>query len=260
MKKTVEFYHFSPTGGTKKVGETLAHALGEVVSEWNLGQMMRTDGAADAESGAELAVAAMPVFGGRLPAAAAEYLKTRKGNGKKIVSLVVYGVRAYEDALLELNDILTEAGFQVIASGAFIAQHSIVPCVGQGRPDEEDKQELTAFAKQVLDKLEALGENEAAPITVPGNRPYKEGMKTAAAPICLPTCKQCGICEAACSTNAIRITEAGVETDLSKCLLCMACKAVCPSGARILPPPMQEAMNQKLDALKDVRRANEVFL
>lgn len=37
MKKTVEFYHFSPTGGTKKVGETLAHALGEVVSEWDLG-------------------------------------------------------------------------------------------------------------------------------------------------------------------------------------------------------------------------------
>lgn len=40
----------------------------------------------------------------------------------------------------------------------------------------------------------------------------------------------------------------------------MACTAACPEHARILPPPVQEMMNQKLGVLKDIRRSNEIFL
>ena len=40
----------------------------------------------------------------------------------------------------------------------------------------------------------------------------------------------------------------------------MACTAACPENARVLPAPLQETMEQKLGALKDVRRENEVFL
>lgn len=285
MKKT-ELYYFSPTGGTKKVGEAFAKATAGEVILHDLGKMMRealktqeTEGSAEAAASEEavalaeaaasaepsafvepaadtdLVVVAAPVFGGRLPSAAAEYLKTLKGCGKKAVSLVVYGVRAYEDALLELNDILAEDGFQVIASGAFVAQHSIAPAVGQGRPDAEDLKDISAFAEKVLEKADGAGA-----VTVPGNHPYKDGMKVAATPICLPSCGKCGVCEAVCPTGAIKITEEGVTTELSKCLLCMACKAACPSGSRILPPPMQDAMNQKLGVLKDVRRENETFL
>lgn len=273
MKKT-ELYYFSPTGGTKKVGEAFAKATAGEVILHDLGKMMReaqkaqeTEGSAEAAASAEpaalvepdadteLVVIAAPVFGGRLPSAAAEYLKTLKGSGKKTVSLVVYGVRAYEDALLELNDILTEDGFQVIASGAFVAQHSIAPAVGQGRPDAEDLKDISAFAEKVLEKADGAGA-----VTVPGNHPYKDGMKVAATPICLPSCGKCGACEAVCPTGAIKLTDEAVTTELSKCLLCMACKAACPSGSRILPPPMQDAMNQKLGVLKDIRRENETFL
>lgn len=277
MKKT-DFYYFSPTGGTKKAGETFAKAISEEIIPHDLGKLMRTaleENKAVAErSGvgmtvepetemaedADIAVFAVPVFGGRLPSAAAEYLKTIKGFGKKAVSLVVYGVRAYEDALLELNDILIRCGFQVVASGAFVAQHSIVPDVGRGRPDADDEKEIAAFAASVLAKMEAGKEEDEKAVCVPGNRPYKDGMKVSATPICLPSCGRCGVCEAVCPTGAIRMTEEGVETELSRCLLCMACKAVCPSRSRILPPPMQEAMNQKLGALKDLRRENEIFL
>lgn len=287
MKKT-ELYYFSPTGGTKKVGETFAKAVSEEVVLYDLGEMMRAapevkEEKEDGPAEAELVIFAAPVFGGRLPAAAAEYLKTVKGRGKKAVSLVVYGVRAFEDALLELNDILTEDGFLVIASGAFVAQHSIVPVVGQGRPDVEDMKDIRAFVEKVLAKMDAEGEFEAeresraagesgaeemacttdanpVAVSVPGNHPYKDGMKVAATPICLPSCVKCGTCEAVCPTGAIQMTEEGPVTELSKCLLCMACKAACPSASRILPPPMQEAMNQKLGALKDVRRENETFL
>lgn len=51
-----------------------------------------------------------------------------------------------------------------------------------------------------------------------------------------------------------------VETDAEKCILCMACTAVCPEHARILPPPLKEKLEEKLGAFKDVRRANEFYL
>ena len=94
------------------------------------------------------------MFGGRIPGVAAQRLRKLGGQGKRAVTLVVYGTRAYEDALLELNDVITDCGFQIVASGAFVAQHSMAPQVGSGRPDGADKEELRAFAGRVLKKVE----------------------------------------------------------------------------------------------------------
>ena len=44
------------------------------------------------------------------------------------VCVVVYGNRAYDDALLELKDILTERGCRPIAGAAFIGEHSFSDC------------------------------------------------------------------------------------------------------------------------------------
>ena len=81
-----------------------------------------------------------------------------------------------------MNDILIQGGFTVIASAAFVAQHSIVPEVGAGRPDAEDIKEIRTFAEAV--KSSTSAEN----VHVPGNRPYKPEMNVAAAPLSLPTC------------------------------------------------------------------------
>lgn len=169
----------------------------------------------------------------------------------------MYGTRAYEDALLELNDLAAECGFQVIASGAFVARHSIVPEVGAGRPDEADVAELREFAKKVLEKIEK-GTDEV--VQVPGNHPYKQWGGMTVTPMSLPTCLQCGKCAAVCPTDAIAFEGDTVQTSAEKCMVCMACVAACPEHARILPPPVQEMMNQKLGVLKDVRRPNEIFL
>ena len=120
----------------------------------------------------ELVVAAAPVFGGRIPAIATEKLNRLDDRGKKAVTLAVYGNSAYEDALLELNNVMEKRGFQVIASAALIAQHSMVPEVGKGRPDEQDKAGILDFAGKVLDKLE---NGLDSPVNVPGNDPYKRG-------------------------------------------------------------------------------------
>lgn len=65
------------------------------------------------------------------------------------MAVVVYGNRDYEDALLELHDILSENGFVVVAAGAFVARHSIFPDVAAGRPDRDDLDRMAEFAERV---------------------------------------------------------------------------------------------------------------
>ncbi len=253
MLNQTYFYYFSPTGGTKRAGEFFCKGISENVKAVDLGlrdkKPEKTEG--------DLAVIAVPVFGGRIPAFVTEKLKELDGNEEKAVTLVVYGNRAYEDALLELNDVAQESGFQIVASAAVVAQHSMVPEVAQGRPDEQDRESILAFAKKVLDKMENGADTS---VKVPGNYPYKDGMSMPVTPISLPSCNQCGKCVSVCPAGAIKIDDGAVVTSPEKCMLCMACVAACPEHGRILPPPLQEKMKQMLGALKSVHRENEYFL
>lgn len=253
MLNTAELYYFSPTGGTKKAGEIFCQGISENVKIVDLG--LRDRAAEKPES--ELVVVAAPVFGGRIPAIVADKLGELDGNGKWAVTLAVYGNRAYEDALLELNNVIEQRGFKVVASAALVAQHSIVEEVGKGRPDEQDRRSILGFAGKVLDKMEKGAES---PVKVPGNYPYKDGMSTPAAPVSLSSCKQCGRCASVCPTGAILQENGTFVTSSEKCILCMACVKACPEHVRILPPPLQETIEQKLGALKSVRRENEYFL
>lgn len=167
MSDKMEVYYFSPTGGTKKVSDIFAAAVGKD-AVWH---DLRDKQTPTKQPQGELIIVAAPVFAGRIPSVVREKIKTLACEGKKAVTIAVYGNRAYEDALLEMNDILIQGGFTVIASAAFVAQHSIVPEVGAGRPDAEDIKEIRAFAEAVKNSTSA--EN----IHVPGNRPYKPEMK-----------------------------------------------------------------------------------
>lgn len=253
MLSAVDLYFFSPTGGTRKCGELFCRALAADVNAVDLG----INGAALPAPVNELAVFALPVFAGRLPGPVAERLSALEGRDKRAVALVVYGVRAYDDALLELNDVLAGCGFEVVASAALIAGHSIVREVGKGRPDAADAREISAFAEKVLARLQ---QNAFSPIAVPGNRPYRAGMSVSATPVCLPECVGCGACACVCPTGAIHADADGIHTDLEKCMMCMACTAACPQSARTLPPKVQEGLVRKLGALANVRRENEFYV
>lgn len=253
MLKSVDFYFFSPTGGTKKVGECLAKAISESVVLHDLAD--KNERLASPQSG--FAVIALPVFGGRIPDFAAKKLKLLSVKNKKAATIAVYGNRAYEDALLELNNAAKESGFDVVASGAFVAQHSMCPEIGAGRPDERDFEVLKNFGKKILDKLSGSSKNN---ISVPGNYPYKADFIPAATPISAYCCSKCGKCIAACPTGAISFLDGVIATDSSKCILCMACVNACPSGARMLPAPMSEKIRQMLSKFKGLRRENETYI
>lgn len=252
MLKKTNLCCFSPTGGTKHMGEIFCRNISEDIIVTDLLKKEKQD-----QEDCDLTVLAAPVFGGRIPSAAADRIKMLNGTGKKAVTLAVYGVRAYEDALLELNNLAKEQGFQVVASAALVTRHSIVPEVGADRPDAEDLKQIESFAKKVEEKLTAGTESEPA---VPGNMPYKAPMQVAATPVTMEGCVQCRSCVNICPTQAIALEDGKIVTDLKKCILCMACTAVCPEKVRVLPSPMQEGMNAKLGPLKEVHRENEFFI
>ncbi len=84
IRKTF-FYYFSPTGGTKRIGETFAKAAAENVVYENLGdRSWKEEGEGDGED--VLAVVALPVYGGRIPELAAEKLRMVTGRGRKGIS------------------------------------------------------------------------------------------------------------------------------------------------------------------------------
>lgn len=257
MKK-LSFLHYSPTGATckigRKVGENIALAASLNISKFDL----TAKGAAKPILGAEhLAVVAVPVFSGRVPAHAIEKIKKIDGQGAMAVSLVVYGNRAYEDALLELNDTLKEQGFAVIASGAFVARHSIINEIAANRPDAQDDDFAKKFAAQVNQKL-ASGASQKE-VQVPGKRPYREVAAGGITPLTASSCISCGKCAMACPVQAIP-QEDFTYTDSAKCILCMRCVCMCPPKARALPAEYRAKVASMLAQVASERRENEVFL
>lgn len=250
--KNIRAIYFSPTGGTRKAALSLAGELACTVNESALEELDR-----ELVFGPEdVILAAVPVFGGRIPAYTVEKLKLLKGDGTVAVTTVVYGNRAVEDALLELNDILREQGFRIAASAALLAEHSMVRQVAAGRPDEKDKGQMREFGERILEKLDRGHWTE---VQVPGSRPYKDWKQMPVVPSALENCTGCGLCQQRCPAKAIP-KDALHTADPGKCILCLRCIAVCPQKARKLPEQAQAMLYQKLMPLKDVRRENEIFL
>ena len=141
MDLSVHTLFFSPTGGTRKAASLFAHSFSSHVEEHSLEQPV-TGFSSD-----DFVVVALPVFTGRLPAYAREKLKAINGGGAKTVAMTVYGNRDFEDALLELQDLLIEQNFRPVAAIAAVAQHSMMSSLAAHRPDEQDGAQLAEFAQ-----------------------------------------------------------------------------------------------------------------
>ncbi len=135
---------FSPTGGTGKVAEVITQAWGMPVTKIDLSNA-ETDYSSLRLEKEDIAIIAVPSYGGRVPSLAAQRISNIHGNHTPCVIVCVYGNRAYEDTLVELNDVAEKSGFKVIAA---IAEHSIIHQYAAGRPDTKDRSELSGFAKK----------------------------------------------------------------------------------------------------------------
>lgn len=182
----------------------------------------------------DLAVFAIPSYGGRVPAPAAEKLaRMPLVDGVPAVLLVTYGNRAVDDTFAELADIVSARGFVPVGGAAVVAHHSLMIDVAIGRPDAEDLSVVDALARDTVARLaKAASAGEAALAEVPGNRPYRAyggvAFHAAADP---ERCIACGACAELCPTGAIDPAAPAV-TDTARCVTCLRCVAVCPAGAR----------------------------
>ena len=84
------------------------------------------------------------------------FLKTLDGGGAIAVPVVLYGNRNFDDALIELRNILEEQGFHTIAGAAFIGEHSFSRILAAGRPDDADIEVAVEFGKNVAEKIASL--------------------------------------------------------------------------------------------------------
>lgn len=246
---------FSPTGGTKKVADCLTGALEGDVTTVDLTDS-KQDFNAVSLAKEDVAVISVPSYGGRVPAVAVERLGMVHGNGAKAVLVCVYGNRAYEDTLVELEDAAKQTGFQVIAAVAAIAEHSIARQFAAGRPDAQDEAQLSDFANQIQHKLSAEDTSEPS---IPGNRPYKKAGGAGMVPKATKECTNCGVCAAECPVQAID-KKYPKKVDEKACISCMRCIAVCPQGARKINPVMLSAASLMLKKVCSERKECELFL
>ncbi|MDE7108632.1 MAG: flavodoxin domain-containing protein, partial [Muribaculaceae bacterium] len=160
---------FSPSGTSQQIAEKIAADLEGISESYNLTVYEKRNITLNE---GDLVLVTCPVYAGRIPPLAISRLRHLKGNGQKAIVIVVYGNRDYDDALLELCDIISHKGFKIVAAAAFVAQHCIFPEVAKGRPDrlDDDKiHDFTVAMDKVLKKGTRLDISK-----VKGNRPYKK--------------------------------------------------------------------------------------
>lgn len=255
-----QLIYFSPTHTTRSVLQNIAKGLCSPMSVLDI-----THNPLDIvnpAASAEIVMVGVPVYGGRIPALVYSRLESLKGNGQPAVAVVVYGNRAYEDALLELQTLLTSKGFQVVAAAAFIGEHSFstdeLP-IAANRPDQVDLTKAQALGQAIAAKLEqGVGDGT---LQVPGNVPYKE--RSPASRIVPETdrelCGHCGACVSTCPTGAISPDDPSL-TDADLCIRCAACIKSCPSAARSITNPTMLSFIQTLQQNCQLRREPEWYL
>ena len=254
---------FSPTHTTKKVIEGIAQGLH--ASTVHCFDLTLPDAVAQThqEVTQDVAIIGAPVYAGRLPSVMLSRLRQIKGNGRPAALAVVYGNRAYEDALIELRDIALEVGFRPIAAGAFIGEHSYSTSdlpIAEGRPDAADLVTAHNFGKAIRETLMAGGGSPNKLLHIPGNVPYKEiRMLSGIAPsVNDALCSRCGKCVLVCPTSAID-KEQPTDTAKELCIRCCACVNACPSHARVLDDPRIKQAAEWLYANCSDRKESETY-
>lgn len=261
---------FSPTHTSKQVGNAIVHGIGldnKEIIDVTLSSVEERD-----IPETEIAVIAVPVYGGHVAPLALERMKKIKGNDTPAILIVVYGNRAYERALMELDAFAIRQGFKVIGAATFIGEHSFNTeehPIAPGRPDEDDLLFANDFGKKIAEKiLKADSLEQLYSIDVRSIRRPKQSLfslirflrgviKMRKREIPVPKtpvtneelCIHCAICAKKCATGAI-IEGEEQYTNVEKCIRCCACVKVCPQNARSFETPFAPLLSKNFPKQK----------
>lgn len=245
---------FSPTGGTEKAARALtAHwpsseKVNLAAPDGNYtGYSCRAD---------DIVLIAMPSYGGLAPQIALDRLSLMKGNSAKCILLCVYGNRAYEDTLVQMEDTAAKCGFQVTAAVSAVAEHSIMHQYAAGRPNQKDRAQLAGFESKISEKVR---KGDTSSPKLPGSRPYKKAGSLGLVPKADSNCSKCGLCAQQCPVQAID-PQSLKTADKKKCISCMRCVSVCPRKSRKVSGLMVSAAALAMKKACSEPKQNELFL
>lgn len=261
MKLTqINLAYFSATYTTQRIVRQIAAQFGtDAIKEYDVTRELPKEEIRLSKE--ELLIIGAPVYSGRIPAKAREAFRLLKGEGTPAIVVGVYGNREYEDALVEMKDIVEANGFRVISAAAFVAQHSIFSHVALARPDEKDMRLAAEYGKQIdslLEQTEDLA--QLPPLEIKGNRPYREVGASHPVPIRVDEeCNECGTCIELCPYEAISKNDPRV-TDYELCQTCGRCIVVCPLQVRHFSGEFFEMVGQKFAVALAARKEPEVFM
>lgn len=263
-------FTFSPTRTSAMVAEAIAEGIAESI-DCELAEIDVTHGAAPSANldRDDLAIIAAPVYGGHMAPVARERLSAVSGDSTPCVIVAVYGNRAFENALADMNEFAEANGFVPVAAAAFVGEHSYSTAatpIAAGRPDARDISEAKSFGLGIARKISAgtLAPADVAEIhdmpssdsSVAAFRSFvaeyqkqqKESPKHYFSEVSRESCSGCGACAAACPTAAI--DSVTLDVDKTRCIRCAACVKACPEGARTLYSPFAEVLSANFNVRK----------
>ncbi|QAT50264.1 ferredoxin [Caproiciproducens sp. NJN-50] len=269
MSYRIHSLYFSATGTTEKIVSEVAGRLSEKSGGPVAGRVdftlpqAREIPCSFGES--DLVVAGVPVYAGRVPNVLLKYIKSVRGNGALAAAVVLYGNRDYDDALIELRDLLAEDGFRVIAGAAFVGEHSFSRILAKGRPDEKDLSEADRFADLIGSRI---AEGKLGTVEVKGNTPYRSYYKPKdpqnksvdirkVQPKTTDACTHCMTCAKVCPMGSISADDPSVLTGI--CIKCGACVKKCPAGAKYFDDPGYLRHKTEMEIGLTARREPELF-
>ncbi len=281
MKKIRGMY-FSGTGTTEKIVKALASEIAAEgfakAEDINFSSLEARKHSYEFDP-SDVVVFGVPVIAGRVPNVLLKFLKGSAGaetpsgitgHGALAVPVVLYGNRNYDDALIELRNILEERGFHTVAAAAFIGEHSFSRILAAARPDEEDMKIASDFAKAVAGKINSLDGRIPASIEVEGSEPLRDYYKPmdrhgnhinilkVKPKLDNSRCTGCGECVKACPMGSIKPDAPGVVDGI--CIKCCGCEKKCPEGALYFDDPGYIYHKEELEFLyAGNRREPEVF-
>ena len=232
MEKNIYAVYFSPTYTSKKNAISIAKEFSDNYTEIDMTILSKKPNISEFTEN-DIVIFAGPVYGGRLYKDFAEKLKTLKGNKTPCILTVTYGNRDFDDALLEMKDVVESVGFVPFAGAAVLGEHTYGK-IGIGRPDESDLKKNADFAKKAMQKFKEGNFD----VKIPGNKPYRDGGSGGKfTPLTDKNlCSNCGWCYENCPVGAISKDDYSV-IDSNKCIACFRCIKNCPSNAKNMDTP-----------------------
>jgi len=274
MQKKINTLYFSATGTTEKIITLIAEKITKCSNIKSIEEINHIDFTLPEArkqltsfTSRDIVITGVPVIAGRVPNVLLKYLKTIVGNGALTVAVVVYGNRNYDDALIELKDILESDGFKVIAGAAFVGEHSFSNILAKNRPDEKDMITINDFAVQIYDKIKNRKESYAVEIS--GNKCYMDYYKPKdgdgnyvdirkVTPKTNANCINCKLCASVCPMGSIDFEDVSKLNGI--CIKCCACIKKCPAQAKYFDD--ENFLNHKceLELQYNERREPELFI